>query len=287
VPTLGSLAAGLQSVRNTRRTDVFITELDDDDQSLGGSTRRFQYYPDSISDSKAVNWAPKEVPGGSLPMYHYTGSGERNISFTAYFTTDIDHLLDGEGLVQNDIVALDRGWLPTSTAVPQSTTRRMSSLVDTLARVRERLRAASAEDRNPYVPGALLWLRRFMFPRYGENMDLGVPITRPPHKILLHFPGAGIELLGGSRGFSAPGGGVLCVMTQCDITIDALFPSGNIRVASVSLSFAEVPQRGGYVIFPDATGMDSYGQREATRREVGIGDMYWLRPRQDPASSGG
>jgi hypothetical protein len=62
-------------------------------------------------------------------------------------------------------------------------------------------------------------------------------------------------------------------MTQCDITMEALFPSGNIRIASVSLNFAEVPQRGGYVTFPDASGMD----------EV-VTERYWLRPRQDPSA---
>lgn len=75
---------------------------------------------------------------------------------------------------------------------------------------------------------------------------------------MLNIPGSDIELFGGAGGFSERGGGVLCVMTTCDINIEALFPSGNIRIATASLAFAEVPQRGGAVRFPSAAGLDEH-----------------------------
>jgi hypothetical protein len=273
VPTLGSLAAGLQSVHNTRRSEVYITELDDDDRPLSGQSaappyRRFQYFPDSITDSKAVNWEPKEIPGGSLPLYSYTGSGERTLSFTAYFTTDIDHLAGQEESDSNVVGAQGQAAIAETLALTREATHRRQGLMTTLSTLRQRLRQAGAEDRNPYIPGALSWLRRFMLPRYGENTAVGVPLTKPPHKLLLHFPGTDIERLGGAGGFSVQGGGILCVMTQCDITFEALFPSGNPRIASVNLAFAEVPQRGGYVRFPSATDLDAF-----------VGDDYWLAPR--------
>jgi hypothetical protein len=274
MPTLGSLAAGLQSVHNVRRSEVYITELDDDDRPLSGRDgappyRRFQYFPDSITDSKAVNWEPKEVPGGSLPLYHYTGSGERNLSFTVYFTTDIDHLAGQEETDSNVTTSVQSGSaLVINSALREGATTRRQGLATRLSTLQQRLRQAGAEDRNPYIPGALSWLRRFMLPRYGENTSVGVPLTKPPHKLLLHFPGSDIERLGGAGGFSVQGGGILCVMTQCDITFESFFPSGNPRIASVSLAFAEVPQRGGYVRFPSATELDGL-----------VSDDYWLQPR--------
>lgn len=50
----------------------------------------FQYFPESVADSKGVTWGPKEMPGASLPVYQFTNSGERTISFTAMFSSDID-----------------------------------------------------------------------------------------------------------------------------------------------------------------------------------------------------
>ena len=258
MPTLGTLAAGIQSVSAVRRSEVYITELDDTDRPMvtGGvpQWRKFQYFPDSIADTKQVSYQPKEVAGGSLPLYQWTGSGERTISFTAYFTTDVDHL------VHQQTIDFDArfGSTLTDQSPPPGVATRVRSIDAAVEAAYTRLQAAGARDRNPFIPGLLLWLRRFMIPRYGENGEIGVPITRPPHKLLLHIPGSEIELYGGQGGFSQRGGGLLCVMTTCDITIDALFPSGNIRSANVSLAFAEVPQRGGAVRFPSATPLDSY-----------------------------
>lgn len=50
----------------------------------------FQYWPESLSDSHPVNITAKEIPGGSHPLYQWTGSGERAISFDAVFTSEVD-----------------------------------------------------------------------------------------------------------------------------------------------------------------------------------------------------
>lgn len=268
MPSLGTLAAGIRSVSAVRRSEVYITELGADDRPIVTDGfpqwRKFQYYPDSISDTKAVTYEPKEVPGGSLPMYQWTSSGERTISFTAVFTTDVDHLANQQTL-DFDGAYIDS---PGDQTLPQGTAVRESTLDGAIEAEYTRLAAAGVRDRNPFIPGMLIWLRRFLFPRYGEGGELGIPITHPPHKLLLHLPGTEIELLGGVGGFSQRGGGVLCVMTQCDVTLDALFPSGNIRAATVNLAFAEVPQAGGVVRFPSAAGMDSY---LAWHRQVAVG----------------
>jgi len=265
VPTLGTLAAGIKSVATTRRSEVYITELDEEDRPLveGNSVqwRKFQYYPESIADTKQVSYQPKEVPGGSLPLYQWTGSGERTISFTAVFTTDIDHLamqhtIEIPNLI--DFVRSDVDFVRGDSPLPSGATEFLSSVDAAVEETFTRAQASGVKERNPYIPGMLLWLRRFMLPRYGDNAEIGVPITHPPRKLMLNMPGTDIELFGGAGGFSQRGGGVLCVMTTCDINIEALFPSGNIRIATVSLAFSEVPQRGGAVRFPSATGLDDH-----------------------------
>lgn len=250
MPTLGTLAAGIKSVSATRRSEVYITELGDDDLPIVErgvpQYRRFQYFPESIADTKQVSYQTKEVPGGSLPLYQYTGSGERTISFTVYFATDVDHLVAQSS---PDFDVPDGGW-QGDMRLEVGSALREGSVTGKVEGAQARMRAAGHESRNPYIPGALIWLRRFTLPRYGQNSEVGVPITTPPRKLLLHFTGSNLEALGGSGGFTAVGGGILAIMTQCDINIEALFPSGNIRVASVSLAFAEVAQRGGVVKFP-------------------------------------
>lgn len=274
MPTLGTLAAGIRSVSAIRRSEVYIIELGDDDLPLieGNKPqwRKFQYFPASLSDTKQVNYQPKEVPGGTLPLYQYTGSGERSISFTAYFTTDIDHLAEQQTVDSDVSVSSSYG----DRTYPQGVTTRLQTVNGAVDAAYTRLSAAGVRDRNPYIPGMLIWLRRFILPRFGENSEIGVPLTRPPRKILLNIPGSEIELYGGAGGFSQRGGGILCVMTQCDITLEALFPSGNIRIATVNLAFAEVPQRGGVVRFPSAAGLDDYldwHRMQASSRAGGSG----------------
>ena len=257
--TLGTLASGIRSISAVRRSEVYLTELGDDDRPLvngegGAQWRKFQYFPESFSDTKQVNYQTKDVPGGSLPLYQYSGSGSRVIAFTAQFSTDVDHLANQQTVDFNAPVGANMG----DQTLPVNTTTRIRTIDGAVESAYTRLSAEGVRDRNPYIPGMLVWLRRFLFPRYGENSEIGVPLTKPPHKLLLNIPGSEIELYGGTDGFSVRGGGILCIMTQCDITIDAMFPSGNIRSATVNLSFAESAQRAGAVRFPSAGGMDAY-----------------------------
>lgn len=249
MPSLGSLATGLRTVVNARRSDVYMVELDREDRPLSANARvagdlisgvgsgapsdtrrKFQYYPDSITDSKQVNYSTKEVPGGSLPLYQWVNSGARTISFTAVFTTDVDHYA----------------------FTAREGKRDQSGLLAKAEAAAARLKAVGVNERNVYIPGALAWLRRFMLPRYGEQSEVGVPFTEPPRKLLLVLPGTNIHFSGGHGGFSG-GSAILSIMTQCDITYESLFPSGNPRIATVQLSFAEVPQKGGAVKFPQVT----------------------------------
>lgn len=211
-----SLSSALTSSLHKQKGDVLLTELQEPDDKLG-STLRFQYFPDSIQDSRDVNLRPREIPGGSLPIYQWTSGGPRTISFTAVFSTDVNF----------------------------ATTPALSGAVVA------RLKAVGEESRNIDIRSAIVWLRRFTYARYGDPTTSGVPLTYPPRKTYLSIPGSGIGLagMGGFGGADA----VLCQMTHCDVHYISFFPNNLPRLVTVSLSFAEIAQLGGQVQFPSPT----------------------------------
>lgn len=226
MPGLTSLSKSLVSRLGERRSQVCLLELDGEDKPLG-DYMVFQYFPETITDTKAINYEAKAIPGGSLPLYQWTSSGERLISFEAIFTADVD--LAGD-------------------------TAAFAKLV-----------SKGQSRRNVDLRTALLWLRRYMYPRYGDEAQLGVPLTQAPRKSVLYIPNSGIGLTSGAyssttdsilaRGPSQNGvqvslDRVLVIMTQCDITYEAFFTSGLPRIASVQLQFAQIAQLGGEVNFP-------------------------------------
>jgi hypothetical protein len=231
MPGLASLSKSLFSRFGERRASVSIAEMDAKDNPSGDYIG-FQYFPETITDTKAINYATREIPGGSLPLYQWIASGERVISFTALFTTDVDLLVDPASFLK--------------------------------------IKQNGQARRNVDVRTALLWLRRFMLPTYTGDGGLGVPLTQAPHKLLLLAQNSGIGLLGGGvssegpitfqsdklQGFTDTDNiailpdSVLAVMTQCDVTYEAFFPSGLPRIASVQLQFAQIAQQKGAVNFP-------------------------------------
>lgn len=219
---LSSLASAIgSSPLNEKTSSVTIIELDESDNPIGPA-RRFQYFPDTISDYKNVAWNPKEVPGGSLPLYQWTSSGERSITFTAVFTTDIDFSEEARGSADALSVAYA-------------------------------LKANGAEARNVDIRAAILWLRRFMLPRYGDQVQTGASLVKAPRKLQLHMPGTGIGLAGGYQSAGAGRDWLTCIMTNCEVAWTSFFPSGMPRIAEVTLAFAQVAQYQGGVYFPHNT----------------------------------
>lgn len=221
---LASLASKVGSFLSEKKTLAYLVTLDRKDDSPT-SASAFQYFPESLSDSKAVSWQTKEVPGGSLPLYQWTASGERSISFTAQFSTDVDPF----------------------PAVNEAGATGLSAAGDTaLAEAyKTRLKSNGVADRNIDVRSAIIWLRQFMLPTYQSGKTL------PPPKLMLYLPKSGIGLAGGSTNLLSADS-IVCVMTQCEVTWEKFFPSGNVRLASVQLGFAQIPQYKGVVQFPQA-----------------------------------
>ena len=50
----------------------------------------FQYWPDQITDSYSPNYANDTAPGASHPIYQYVSGNERNINFSAVFTSEVN-----------------------------------------------------------------------------------------------------------------------------------------------------------------------------------------------------
>lgn len=229
---LASLASAVGTLISERRSYAYLIELEPgSDKPV--SSQAFQYFPETLSDTKAVNWQPKEIPGGSLPLYQWASSGERTLSFTAYFSTDVDQNPDG--------------------VVSQSTDP---------AYTRQRLQSTGQAERNIDVRSAVIWLRQYMLPRYDKHH------TVPPPKLNLYLPKSGIGLAGGETQLTGTDADtVTCVMTSCEVNWEKFFPSGNARIASVELSFAQVPQYQGVVTFPQRG--DNMSRAATTGLQVG------------------
>lgn len=120
----------------------------------GGEDLVFQYWPETFDDSYTPDYAMKQVPGGSHPLFQWTGGSGRDISFIAQFTAEVD-----EGPVG--------AQRPNLTNVTPS------------ARY------------NVDVRGALSKLRSFMLPSYTETGQVN-SLVAPPKRLILVMEGTGI-----------------------------------------------------------------------------------------------
>lgn len=251
---LGSLAASLTPISDRRRSDVYLVELDSKSGQISekaDTAKRFQYFPESVSDTKAINYASKDIPGASLPLYQWVSSGARTISFTAAFTSDVDFVGESE----NEAEAAQN--------------------------MRERLDASGVGLQSVYIPAAISWLRRYMLPRYSptEKTGVGTPIVEPPPVLLLAFPKAArFDRAGGTTAYADA---MPCLMQTCDVTYEQFFPSGTPRIATVSLSFVEVAQVGNSVIFPQAPEI-----HDSTAEGVSDEQLYRYYPSNRNSTSG-
>lgn len=220
MPSLIGLNQSIFAQTDQRRADVVLYELHERTDDIDGrAPLAFQYFPESLQDTKAVNYQQKEIPGASLPLYQWISSGERLISFTANFTADVD------------------------------------------VTKQEQARSGPNARRNPDIRSALLWLRRFLLPRYTSESGPSTSATPTtyartyaPRKVRLYIPNSGIGLSGGGQSSAdISEDAIYCLITQCEITYESFFASGLPQSVEVQLSFAEVAQLRGRVFFPSAS----------------------------------
>ena len=173
---------------------------------FGTSAIAFQYWPEQLTDNRSPEWIPKNIPGGSHPIYQWTHGGERPISFSAIFTTDQEPDEIGQDISDFEVGSVDIGGYTE----------------------------ISGRDRSLDIRSMIAWLRYFTYPYYGRGNDLRV--FEPP-KVLLIMPNMKLGHQGGD--------GVSGVITQCDVVYEACFPSGYVRTAEVSLTIMETVQDDG------------------------------------------
>lgn len=215
MPVLRNLSTALGPQVDKRSVAWYLVPLEPgSDVPLMDEIRMFQYNPETLQDTKGNNYQQKEIPGGSLPLYQWVAGGERLISFSVFFTNDIEPLGE-DGEYEGASVGTEGASLTGQV---------------------NQIKSAGIDNRNVDISGACAWLRQFVYPKYQEE----IPNVLPPRKLFLVVPKTYIDV-------------VTCVMTQCDITINACWPGGAIREAEVQLSFAELAQKKGMVQFPGYT----------------------------------
>ena len=223
--SLLELSKVLSRKMDMQRSEVAIVELDEitDSPSLDMPILKFQYFPETITDSYSPNYASHNIPGGSVPILQWVSGNPRTISFEAIFTCDTDLLADGP---EQGVYLLSR------------------------------LKGMGQADRNIDIRSALLWLRRFTQPRYttGEVGPTSA-LTYAPRSLFLIIPNSGIGLLGGSVDSKGTiiKDSIYCKMMSCEITYQMFHPSGLPKIARVQLSFQQTAQIGGNVQFPGAS----------------------------------
>jgi len=193
----------------------------------------FQYWPESLQDSRSSEWNPRNIPGGSHPIYQWTHGGERRLSFTAVFMTDT---APDETIIRamEALEALGLSGTPESPYEQQDNLGLLSGI--------------ELGTRDVDLRAVVSWLRWFTYPHYGTGEDIR---AYEPAKCLLVMPQTKLGHNGSDY--------IVTVMTQCDITYEAWFPSGFPRIIEVSLEFAEVVQEGARVAFHDRANMSYAG----------------------------
>jgi len=180
----------------------------------------FQFWPQQISDRYQVNYATKQIPGASHPLYQWTGGGGRTISFDATFVTELAESNFNAAQPFNTRIQSDAGAFAGTAA---------QSLKNTLS--------AALLPSSRYVvdvAAAVASLQRYLYGKYNDNTGKS-GITEPPHKLYLVLPGTS---LGRKKGVD----GILCILLRADVTMESFFPNGEPRIANVSLEFAEIIQ---------------------------------------------
>jgi hypothetical protein len=263
-----SVSSALGTKQDNRVSAVSLLEIAADGSLDTDSMQSFQYFPETITDSRSVNWIEKNVVGGSHPIYQWTYGSARTIGFEAVFTNEI---------------APTPFNLPPNSSVASSI-ESLGTVAGSVAKNPLGTTLALAKGSNPSyysvnIPAAIAWLRALTYPLYGppqsvstankrsaprgqgttasvtglsgsrpsggptvgnSSKNAGNIIANAPPKLLLVMPNSGIASLAyGNLVDSIP-----CIMTSCNVTYESFFRTGAPRIVTVSLEFAEIVQIG-------------------------------------------
>ena len=220
------ISVGAPNLFGEATKSVLLVGIGKNGEEVGNTRARLQYFPESLSDSRAVNYETKEIPGGSHPLYQWVSGGERQLSLTAVFTQENRLVRDAAGV----------GFgLPAE--VPSQNPFGV---------------AFSPDKHSVDIRGAIAWLRQFTYPSYSQGL------ASPPLRVRLTFPGMRLSVVPGT---AITSDSLMSIMTGCDVEYMQWWPDGVPKYATVSLSFSEIVQDPRKVQFQDASALNFLGQK--------------------------
>jgi hypothetical protein len=218
-----SLASILGDRADTRVAYMSLAELNSDGSPIAGNIKSFQYFPESISDSRSVDWNEKKVVGGSHPIYQWTSGNARTISFQSIFTCDVAPPTNPNGNPLSAASQLQDIGATVSTFAKNP----VASAIGTL-------KGATSDPYTTNIPAAIAWLRAKTYPLYKNN------VAQAPPKLLLVMPNSGIVSQVNAKFVDS----VPVVMVNCNVVYESFFRTGYPRVVTVDLEFVEIVQLG-------------------------------------------
>lgn len=266
ITTLVSAFRGGLKPKSVRAYLIPLDPYKEDAPDTGGR-RSFQYFPETISDTKASNYQTKVIPGLSHPLYQWTSSGAREISFEAIFTRDRALSSNEKKAILGSNEALVKASSASQTTRNHEAGRQAAITGITSASALGK----NTDPRNPDIPSAIAWLRSFMYPEYsqdGTGFSTEIPNRpKPPRKLILGLPGVrinwGVPVL--------PSSEVFCIMLSCDSNYMGFFSDGTPRMAKVSLTFAEIVQVQGRIHVHDAADRRVFGRMGYRANDPALG----------------
>jgi len=182
----------------------------------------FQFWPQQVSDNYTPNYATKNIPGGSHPIFQWTSGNGRDLSFTAQFVSEIREE-SVFGLVKNS----DFRARISASAGASITSNFGGGAIPGIGAL---LLPSSRYTVN--VAAAIAALQQYLYPSYDGTDATAIP----PKKLILVLPGTKL-------GRNDNADGILCIMRGASVTMESWFPNGELRSVTVALKFSEIVQR--------------------------------------------
>lgn len=89
---------------------VYLIPLKDDGTADYSKGRALQHWPSEVADNFSPNYAEKQIPGGSHPVYQWINGGARTISFNCTFSRDLQEKHHTDDKNNANIIGV-KAWL--------------------------------------------------------------------------------------------------------------------------------------------------------------------------------
>jgi len=210
-----------------------------------GQAFKFQYWPETITESHEIGWTFKDIPGASHNLAQWASNGGRTFSFEVQFSRFIKPVEDVDANI------FERVLDPLKLNTPESNMLKNN------------------RTSNVDVSACIRYLRMCKTPWWQEVG--GQHVMGSPPVVILNIPGSQINDFDASDT-------IFTILTAMDVTYTLAFPNGVLRKASVALSFKEIVQRvTGGVAWLDL------GKMYPEHSKEGIADPSWLGDQIDPS----